>query len=151
MTTFANDYQFGTSREEPTMPVLESFFKTPLKRRGGMAVFDFDNADLKSNNTIHIDLKSRRIRHDMYATAIIGANKVEVAAANPERVYWFIFKYIDGLYGIKYSKEKFDTFEHTDFSRNDRPDFHNNAQHCYFIPSAELIPITTETGDRSPE
>jgi len=115
-----------------------------------MAVFDFDNADLKSNNSIYIDLKTRRIRHDMYATAIIGANKVAMAEMNPTRDYWFVFKYVDGLYGIKYSKEKFDTFEHTDFSRNDRPDFHNNPQHCYFIPSKELIPITHQTGDDSP-
>jgi len=151
MSTFADDYQFGTAKEIPTLPILENYFNTPLTHRGGYAAFDYDNAALRSNNVLHIDLKSRRIRHDQYPTAIIGANKVEIAEKNPSRTYWFIFKYIDGLYGIKYSKEVFDGLEHSDFSRNDRPDFHNNAQHCYFIPSAMLERITDQTGDKSPE
>ena len=151
MATFADDYQFGTTKEIPTKPILESFFNTPLTRRGGCAIFDYDNEATKSNNVLHIDLKSRRIPHNQYATAIIGANKVEIAESNPSRTYWFVFKYIDGLYGIKYSKELFDTFEHTDFSRGDRTDFHNNPQHCYFIPSDKLVRITDQTGDKSPE
>jgi hypothetical protein len=151
MSSFATDYKFGTEKEVPTKPILESFFKTPLTHRGGYAVFDYDNEELKRNNVLHIDLKSRRIAHNQYATAIIGANKVEIAEKNPSRSYWFVYKYVDGLYGIKYNKELFDTFEHTDFSRNDRPDFHNNPQHCYFIPSEKLIRITDQTGDKSPE
>lgn len=151
MATFANDYKFGTDKEIPAQPLLENIFKTPLTRRGGFAVFDFDNEETKSNNVLHIDLKSRRVPHKQYSTAIIGANKVEVAKNNPSRTYWFVFKYIDGLYGIKYSKELFDTFEHTDFSRGNRNDFHNNPQHCYFIPSELLINITDHTGDKSPE
>jgi hypothetical protein len=150
MATFASDYSFGTAKEIPTMPLLESFFNTSLKCRGGYAVFDYDNEETKSNNVLHIDLKSRRIRHDQYATAIIGANKVEFAEKNPNRTYWFVFKYLDGLYGIKYTKELFDTFAHTDFSRGDRSDFHNTPQHCYFIPSDKLVRITDQTDDKSP-
>lgn len=139
--TFASDYSFGTTNELPVLPILETFFKTPLKRRGGMSSFDYDNADSNPSTVMCIELKTRRIKHDKYPTTIIGANKVAVAAANPDRVYWFCYKYEDGIWGIQYDKTLFGTFEHSDYSRGSRSDFHNQPQECYFIPIKKLQPI----------
>jgi len=134
--TFKSDYSFGLQNERNASPKLNKFFNTNLIYRGGSCPFDYDNG-----STIYVELKSRRIRHNQYPTAIIGANKVEIASKNPDKDYWFCYQYEDGLYGLKYNKEKFDTFEHKDFSRGDRRDFHNRPQHCYFIPSSELLPL----------
>lgn len=134
LPTLKNDLTYGTTNEQTHQKTLESFFKTNLTRRGGYSTFDFDDGA-----TLFVELKSRRIPHDKYPTAIIGANKVETASNNPTRKYWFCYAYQDGVYGIEYNKELFDTFEHDEYSRGDRADYHNLAQHCYFIPSNLLV------------
>ena len=104
-------------------------------------MFDYDNLEEASTQTMFIELKSRRIPHNLYPTTIIGANKVATAEANPDRSYWFCYKYIDGIWGIKYDKALFATFERSDFSRGERSDYHNIPQECYFIPREHLISI----------
>lgn len=133
--TFASDYKFGTANEIPVQQKLEKFLDTPLLRRGGMALFDYDN------NKVFGEVKTRRIRHDAYPTAIIGANKVHEAKRNPDNTYWFFFDYVDGLYGIKYDEEQFSHYEQRSYSRGDRFDYHNKPQECYFIPSEDLVRV----------
>lgn len=133
--TFASDYAFGTANETPVQKKVEQFLETPLIRRGGMSTFDYDN------DKIFCEVKSRRIPHNAYPTAIIGANKVDEAQRNPKNTYWFFFDYVDGLYGVKYDEEKFSQYERTDYSRGDRADYHNRPQECVFIPSSDLVRI----------
>ena len=137
--TFATDYALGTANEVPVQKKLETFLGEPLVRRGGMALFDYDNNN--ETKMVFSEVKTRRIRHDAYPTAIIGANKVNEAQRNPKNTYWFFFDYVDGLYGIKYDEEKFSEYERTEYSRGDRPDFHNRPQECFFIPSGDLIRV----------
>ena len=137
--TFATDYALGTANEVPVQKKLETFLGEPLIRRGGMALFDYDNNN--ETKMVFSEVKTRRIRHDAYPTAIIGANKVNEAQRNPKNTYWFFFDYVDGLYGIKYDEEKFSEYERTEYSRGDRPDFHNRPQECFFIPSGDLIRV----------
>lgn len=131
--TLKNDLAYGTSNETTQQSTLETFFKTKLTRRGGFSTFDYDNG-----STLYVELKSRRIPHNKYPTAIIGANKVASARENPDKTYWFCYAYEDGVFGIQYDKDLFDTFSHNDYSRGDRVDYHNNSQHCYFIPCDRL-------------
>jgi hypothetical protein len=137
--TFATDYALGTANEIPVMKRIEKFLGEPLVRRGGMALFDYDNNN--ETKMIFSEVKTRRIRHDAYPTAIIGANKVDEAQRNPNNTYWFFFDYVDGLYGIKYDEEKFSHYMRCDYSRGDRSDFHNRPQECFFIPSMDLVRI----------
>jgi hypothetical protein len=137
--TFATDYALGTANEVPVQKKLETFLGEPLVRRGGMALFDYDNNN--ETKMVFSEVKTRRIRHDAYPTAIIGANKVNEAQRNPKNTYWFFFDYVDGLYGIKYDEEKFSEYERTEYSRGDRPDFHNRPQECFFIPSGDLVRV----------
>jgi hypothetical protein len=133
--TFASDYKFGIANEIPVQQKLEKFLNTSLVRRGEMALFDYDNTKIFG------EVKTRRIRHDAYPTAIIGANKVNEAQRNPKNTYWFFFDYVDGLYGIKYDEGQFSQYERTEYSRGDRADFHNRPQECYFIPSGDLVSL----------
>lgn len=129
MPTLKSDLAFGTASEFKKHETLESIFKKTLIHRGGYAPFDYDDGA-----TLFVELKTRRIPHDKYPTAIIGANKVETAFKNPNHTYWFCYSYEDGIYGIEYSKELFDTFTTSNYSRGEREDYHNNAQECVFIP-----------------
>lgn len=137
--TFAADYVLGTANEVSVKQKLEKFLGEPLVRRGGMSLFDYDNND--ETKMIFSEVKTRRIRHDAYPTAIIGGNKVDEAQRNPKNTYWFFFDYVDGLYGIQYDEEKFSQYERTEYSRGDRPDFHNRPQECVFIPSSDLVRV----------
>jgi hypothetical protein len=131
--TFASDYSFGTANEDVVRGRLEKALGTNLTKRGGFASFDYDNG-----STVFAELKSRRISHTTYPTTLIGANKVDVAAANPSRQYWFCFSYSDGLYGIRYDKEKFAGYERRLYTRGERPDARNGPQDVVFIPTEDL-------------
>lgn len=136
LPTLKTDLAYGTANEQEKQTKLETFFKTKLVHRGGYSTFDYDDG-----STLFVELKSRRIPHNKYPTAIIGANKVETASNNPNRRYWFCYAYEDGMFGIEYNKELFDTFETNDYSRGERADYHNKSQYCYFIPSKLLVPL----------
>jgi len=132
--TFASDFAFGTASEKTNHTILESVFKTPFTRRGGMAIFDFDNLATSPAKTIYAELKTRRIKHDDYPTALIGANKVYYASLNPNAEHWFVYNYMDGVFGIKYDKELFSEFATDAFKRGERPDVSNSPQNTVFIP-----------------
>jgi hypothetical protein len=137
--TFASDFAFGTQSERINHKILENIFKTPFVRRGGKAIFDFDNIATSPGNTIYAELKTRRINHDDYPTALIGSNKVYYASLNSKSEHWFIYNYKDGIFGIKYDKELFSTFSTSSFTRGERPDISNNPQDTVFIPYKHLI------------
>ena len=136
MPTFKDDYKYGTQNEQNVKSKLDVFFNTKLIHRGGNSTFDYDNG-----SNIFVELKSRRIRHDQYDTAIIGANKVESAKKNPQNTYWFCYLYEDGLYGIKYDAEKFAKYDCRAYSRGSREDKNDRPQMCYFIPTSHLSPV----------
>jgi hypothetical protein len=133
-----NDIAFGTASEMTNHDLLQLYLDTKLERKGGYAVFDFENP----NKTIFVELKSRRIKHDAYDTAIIGLNKVAFSDHLPEAEFWFAFCYSDGLYVIKYDKEVFDTLEVChDYIRGPRTDAHNRPSSVVFIPISLLTKV----------
>ena len=137
MASFKSDYAYGVNNEQQAKSKLDVFFNTKLIHRGGNATFDYDNW-----SNVFVELKSRRIRHDQYDTAIIGANKVESAIKNSQNTYWFCYQYEDGLYGIKFDAEKFSKFERRMYSRGSRYDKNDRPQLCYFIPTKELTNLS---------
>jgi hypothetical protein len=135
MLTQAADLAFGITHENTLIPRLQSQFHTELLRGAGKySRMDYHNP----TKTLFIELKSRRIRHDAYPTAIIGLNKVEFCA-DPAKEYYFVFNYTDGLYYIKYEKELFDTFEiDRNYRRTFRADAYNPIQQVVKIPVQHL-------------
>jgi len=137
MATRANDLLFGRGSEWNNKGVLEKHLGITLSPMGTYDVFDFVNG----NNTVYVELKTRRIPHDRYDTAIIGANKVDWCD-DPTKTYWFAYCYTDGIYIIKYDKKVFDTFERkNDFQRGVRSDCPNPLQKIVLIPVSALTPI----------
>jgi hypothetical protein len=133
-----NDIAFGTNSELMNHELLQMFLDTTLERKGGYAVFDFENP----NKTVFVELKSRRIKHNTYDTAIIGLNKIAFSDNIPDAEFWFAFCYLDGLYIIKYDKEVFDTLEvRHDYVRGMRNDATNKPSSVVFIPIKLLTKV----------
>lgn len=136
------DILFGNASELANHNLLQLFLDTKLERKGGYAVFDYENP----TRTIFVELKSRRIKHDTYTTAIIGLNKIAFADHIPDAEFWLAFCYSDGLYVIKYDKEYFDTLEVChNYVRGPRNDTHNRPQSVVFIPTDRLTKVEEES------
>ena len=135
MATQAADIAFGEASEHSNLDLLQNFIGDTLHRHGGYEIFDFSNP----TKTIFVELKSRRIKHDTYETAMVGLNKVAFAAQAPDVTFWFAFCYSDGVYAIKYDKDLFDDFEvRHNYWRGPRSDTRNKPQSIVFIP-VELL------------
>ena len=135
MATKSADLAFGTKNEDVIKAQIESIAGTPLIKQGGYSVMDYTN-DTKN---VYVELKTRRIKHDAYPTALIGANKIEFCS-DPTKNYYFVFCYSDGIYYIKYDASVFNTFERSDnYYRGERSDCYNPAQSVFYIPIERLV------------
>lgn len=130
----AADIAYGTSRETNLHTQIEELVGDKVEWRGGMEVFDYRNRA----KTIYAELKSRRIKHDEFSTALIGLNKVEFCT-NPNVDYYFAYSYLDGIYYIKYDKDLFSTFEvNTSYKRGERSDCINRPSAIVYVPVKHL-------------
>jgi len=137
-----DDLLFGGASEKRNINILSTFFGTLLNKTPATHVFDFTD----EAKTIFVELKTRRVNHDQYHTAIIGKNKVDFCN-NPNTRYYFVYQYNDGLYYIEYNKELFDTFDvETNYYRSPRRGCLNHAQTIVHIPHTSLKPISMNQG-----
>jgi hypothetical protein len=132
-----NDILFGEKSEVKLMNRIEELVQCPISRQGGFNIMDYTNA----NKTVYVELKTRRINHNAYPTAIIGKNKI-LFCSDPTKNYYFVFCYLDGVFYIKYDAQLFSTFEcENDFWRGERNDCVNKAQTIVLIPTHLLLPL----------
>lgn len=138
----SEDILFGGHSEVNNLSILETYFQTKLKHNGTFHCFDYSN----DSRTIFVELKTRRINHNQYPTAIIGKNKVDFCN-DPNVDYYFVFCYSDGLYTIKYEKELFNSFKvETEYMRSYRTGCVNKPQVVVHIPYQYLIKIDSSLG-----
>jgi hypothetical protein len=131
------DIAFGEKSEVSLMGRIEGLVRQPLTRQGGFNVMDYTNA----SKTVYVELKTRRIRHDAYSTAIIGKNKIDFCS-DPSKEYYFVFSYSDGVFYIKFDAKLFSSFEtQREFLRGERDDCVNRPQVVKLIPTNLLLPI----------
>jgi hypothetical protein len=136
--TQRGDLAFGIKSELTNHEILEGFLNTTLNRKGGYSVFDFEDP----TKTIFVELKTRRIRHDAYPTALIGMNKIQFCEYDRDVQYWFVFCYTDGIYAIKYDRDVFCDFEIShSFTRGARTDCEQREQSVVFIPVDRLVKV----------
>jgi len=129
-----DDLEYGLMNEQTALQHLQDHFKTTFRRRGGYATFDY----VSINDDIEIELKSRRIKHDRYDSAIIGLNKVHYCN-DPNKQYYFAFLYTDGLFLVKHDRSVFDGYTHNEeYMRGERSDTNNMPQHIVLIPVEAL-------------
>jgi hypothetical protein len=129
----AEDVAMGLDSESRNFLTLQKYLSTTLQHNGTYAVMDFSNP----TKTVYVELKTRRIRHNQYPTALIGKNKIDFCN-DPTKSYYFVYSYIDGLYSIKYNKVLFDSFQTSAYTRNDRPDAPAVENVVVYIPHEHL-------------
>jgi len=134
--TRRDDKALGENSEQRNFLTLQKYLSTTLNHNGTYAIFDFSNP----TNTVHVELKTRRIRHNQYPTAIIGKNKVDFCN-DPANSYYFVYSYLDGLFSIKYNKTLFDSFETAVYKRGDRSDSPAVENMVIYIPYEHLTKI----------
>ena len=137
MATFASDYARGTASQVANRTVIEGLVGSSLvEDQNPYATFDFHN----EGKTIYVELKTRFIAHDTYPTALIGANKVRFCS-DPNKTYYFVWAYTDGLYYIKYDPTVFEHLECRPFVRHARADYNDVETDHYFIPHTLLTKV----------
>ena len=102
------DLKMGFQNEKECLPIIKKFFNDD-----NLNVYTdvYEVIDFKSE-TKYIEFKSRRIEHNKFKTCLIGANKIDDFKKSNKECY-IVYKYIDGLYYIKYDENLFNTFNTT--------------------------------------
>ena len=147
MANQQDDLQFGDANEQRCKAILEEYIGVDLiKNTDPYAVMDYSNPA----NTVHVELKSRRINHNQYETALIGRNKVEWCRSRPKaEECYFAYSYLDGVFIIKYDEIKFDTFAGDPvFMRGGRTDTVDRPSSVVWIPRTQLRMIHDNMPDR---
>jgi len=105
------DVTFGKKSEMEMIPFLnkyygEEHFKGVLPNG---EVDEYDRHDFwNASKTAKRELKTRRITHTQYSTALINQSKI--LNQDPNVAYTYIWKYTDGIYFLDYDKTVWDTF-----------------------------------------
>jgi len=147
MPTQRDDLLFGGANESAALPLLQSHLNPNLRKTTNTySLTDFVTPD----ETLFVELKSRRCRSDAYPTSIVGYNKIrEMDRRTREGAKCYVaFAYTDGLFVIEYEKDLFETFEHRDsFWRGARSDVVSRPQHVVLIPNRFLSRVPTSSID----
>jgi hypothetical protein len=106
MLEYSVDVDYGLMSENDMLPFLEFYFKTDLvKSSSKYCKYDYKGEGIK------IELKTRRVSHDDFPTTFVNSSKIDyVKTLADDTEFYFVFKYTDGIYYIKYDRELFDTF-----------------------------------------
>lgn len=97
------DLKFGFANEEA---MLHSLRKIPNCNDIVKTSDIYDAIDFESSNTF-LELKSRRINHNQYPTALIGCNKIKKIQNNGKTYNYLCWYYLDGLFYMEYDEEQF--------------------------------------------
>ena len=110
---------------------FELFETEDLEEYGKFCCFDWVNAE----RNVFGELKWRKIRKNAYKTTIVGEPKIKYAMANPDKHFFFVFRFVDGLY--------FCHFEDIDKTQKPKLQICKNdyREWVYHIPVSILKPL----------
>jgi hypothetical protein len=137
--TKTQDLSFGLESEARNKSLVEIFFGCPLRKTGTFDAMDMTN----EANTIYVEMKTRRVNHDRYPTALIGKNKIDFCEKSGANCY-IVYVYLDGIFYIQYDKKLFDTFDCEMYERGQREGGIQPKQLFYFIPHTHLTPFVCD-------
>jgi hypothetical protein len=126
---FAEDKKYGNEKEEELLPVLETKFGK-LTKLSRYSVFDFEN------DSVIIELKSRKCSISKYPSTLVGKNKIDKAILQMKDVY-FCFNFDEGLYYYQFTNDSIGKVRFGDGGRRDRGK-QEIKEYC-FIPCELLI------------
>tara|TARA_S200002703_G_scaffold139724_1_gene130601 strand:- start:179 stop:607 length:429 start_codon:yes stop_codon:yes gene_type:complete len=90
----ARDLRFGYTSEENLLPLFRHIYGDAIaKSSDRFSFFDY------SDDSTLIELKTRRIRHDQYPTALCNLQKIKRLVAD-KRAAYLVFSYLDGVYQV---------------------------------------------------
>jgi hypothetical protein len=107
MSKKQEDLKFGFANESTMYDVLR---KLPNCQNIVKTEDDFDAIDFESSDTF-LELKSRRINHNKYPTALIGCNKIAKIKTMAKPNNYICWNYLDGLFYIEYDESQFSTLK----------------------------------------
>ena len=100
------DIAFGKINEQEMLPLLDTFFKDThhKEKLASGEENEYDRHDFwNGDRTKKKELKTRRIRHDEYNTAVV--NKSKIVHQDPSVAYTYIWKYTDGCFYLDYDAQ----------------------------------------------
>lgn len=127
---YQRDMEFGFKEEIKVKEELEKYFGI-LKLLEKYSTFDYENEKFL------IELKSRRIKHDKYPTAMVNYSKI-LKTANSKKRRIIVFNYTDGLFYWEVNSEEYEIGKG---GRKDR-----GAEEVYvmaFVKKEYLKPLTS--------
>ena len=132
--SFEEDHKQGKKGEHKSHKYLQTLTKNPLfHNNDNFAPWDFEN------QTTCIEHKDRNCYSNTYTTTMIKELKIDRAEKGDEkRRIWYAFNFLDGLYVIRYNKEKFKKYAVDCRKLEDRPDFVEKEEERIYIPISDL-------------
>jgi hypothetical protein len=126
MRNFNTDYLVGRANEEKYLPSLQKAFKdlSLTHTKNKCDIFDYVGENK------YIELKTRSFENTKYPDTMIGLNKIQYAKENPDKDYYFVFAFTNGLYYWKYNTE--DQLNYRKGGRYDRG--YNEIKQYAYIP-----------------
>jgi len=98
-----NNVNYGLIEERKLLPIFKNVFSPNIcKSKYKYTKFDYYDVE----NELTYELKSRKINHNLYPTALINKCKLDIY---PNLI--IIYQYTDGLFYIQYEKQLFNTFK----------------------------------------
>jgi hypothetical protein len=131
----SEDIEYGRMSELAVLPLINKHFNDDAVASSEI----YSTQDFFSQNAVY-ELKSRKIVHNLYPTALIGANKAVLKKDDREKSLYFVFSYLDGLFYIKYDEEQFRDWKSV-FQRNARIGCRDLAHEVFHIPHTALTRI----------
>ena len=135
------DGDFGEKKEKTTLEELRDKINPNIQKYDyAFNVMDYYLKDDKGDIICEYEVKSRRVRHDFYPTAVFGMNKMNHSVRQLKKgvKQIYLFNYIDGLFRWDcedpYGKQK-DEWEEGTISNDRRNDKVHKAVH---IPHENL-------------
>lgn len=129
MTSFIIDMKMGKLNEDKVYNMICNYW---IDRQISKATDNYSNYDFYDSKYKY-ELKSRRCDHDKYPTTLIPEMKCH------KRTY-LLFLFNDGLFYIKFNKNKFDKYDKKMFVK-DRDDKKDICKSYYYIPIQDLKKI----------
>jgi len=130
-----DDLHFGKCNEVNVLSTIKSVFSDDIK----LCTDPYATIDYSSND-YNIELKSRRIKHDKYHTAMIGKNKIDYLLEQDKKGI-ILYKYLDGLYYVEINEEIVNQFVLAKGGRYDRGK--REISDIYYIPIKLLKRLVT--------
>jgi len=129
------DLEYGKASELAVLPMINKHFNDNAVASSEV----YSTQDFFSQNAVY-ELKSRKIVHNLYPTALIGCNKAILKQEDREKSLYFVFSYLDGLFYIKYDEQRFSEWKSV-FQRNARLGCRDLPHEVFHIPYNALTRI----------